>query len=119
MIRALPRSTRTYTLFPYTTLFRSGMPASGAHDLNEVAPGLMLSSSNPILYLDGRKNPTKPKLLAVGEDERVTGGIHSNRWPNKATEDFVMRSEEHKSELQSLMRISYAVFRLKKHNQVQ
>ncbi|HYI45334.1 MAG TPA: hypothetical protein VE174_07740 [Actinomycetota bacterium] len=71
-----------------------GMPASGAHDLNEVAPGLMLSSSNPILYLDGRKNPTKPKLLAVGEDERVTGGIHSNRWPNKATEDFVLFSSE-------------------------
>jgi LVIVD repeat-containing protein len=71
-----------------------GMPATGAHDLNEVAPGLMLSSSRPIVYLDARKDPTHPKLLAVGDDKKVTGGIHSNRWPNQATDDIVLFSSE-------------------------
>ena len=71
-----------------------GMPATGAHDLNEVAPGLVLSSSRPIVYLDARKNPAKPSLVAVGDDDRITGGIHSNRWPNQAKDDFVMFSSE-------------------------
>ena len=70
------------------------MPAGGAHDLNEVARGRMLSSSRPIVYLDGRKDPRHPKLLAVGEDDKVTGGIHSNRWPNKAKDDLVLFSSE-------------------------
>ena len=71
-----------------------GMPATGAHDLNEVAPGLVLSSSRPIVFLDARKTPTKPSLLAVGDDDKITGGIHSNRWPNLATDDIVMFSSE-------------------------
>jgi hypothetical protein len=71
-----------------------GMPVDGAHDLNEVAPGRMLSSSRPIVYLDGRKDPTHPKLLAVGDDDKITGGIHSNRWPNKAKDDLVLFSSE-------------------------
>src|SRR3546814_1354356 len=74
MIRRPPRSTRTDTLFPYTTLFRSSAWISGA------APG------------DGRS---------------VTGTTP------------LARSEEHTSELQSLMRISYAVFCLKKKKETQ
>ena len=71
-----------------------GMPATGAHDVNEVGPGLVLTSSNPIMLLDARKDPAKPKLLAVGQDERVTGGIHSNGWPNDATDKMFLMSSE-------------------------
>ncbi len=71
-----------------------GMPATSAHHMREVSPGMVLTASNPIIYLDARKDPTKPKLLAVGKDERVTGGIHSNQWPNNASERFVMFSSE-------------------------
>jgi hypothetical protein len=71
-----------------------GMPADGAHDVNEVAPGMVLTSSRPVIYLDGTKNPAKPKLIAVGDDDRITGGIHSNQWPNNAKDDFVMFSSE-------------------------
>ena len=71
-----------------------GMPASSAHDVNEVSPGVVLTSSNPIMLLDARKDPTKPKLVAVGEDERVTGGIHSNQWPNNGMDDWALFSSE-------------------------
>src|SRR3546814_1059010 len=81
MIRRPPRSTRTDTLFPYTTLFRS--------------PGRRRSSAGA-----GRPAP--------GGDAARPGG----RDPGGAV--VPRRSEEHTSELQSLMRISYAVFCLKK-----
>src|SRR3546814_5960278 len=85
MIRRPPRSTRTDTLFPYTTLFRS------RRTIGEVA-----------------ERPTQDEAQrqcagAVPEPER--GGDDRRRH---------QRSEEHTSELQSLMRISYAVFCLKK-----
>src|SRR3546814_1037242 len=88
MIRRPPRSTRTDTLFPYTTLFRSAQWAE------EHA---------------GRA----PRLREFHEEEMRRPPRHpSEGWglvePDKA------RSEEHTSELQSLMRISYAVFCLKK-----
>src|SRR3546814_1528261 len=95
MIRRPPRSTRTDTLFPYTTLFRSVEPYSVVADpdnieLNRAAIGYMK---------DGRG-------ITVGR-QRI---IHDKaRWVGN-----VGRSEEHTSELQSLMRISYAVFCLKK-----
>src|SRR3546814_2787743 len=78
MIRRPPRSTRTDTLFPYTTLFRSPWLPNSAVAAIPAAP-------------PGRLN----KLALVTENDSV-------------------RSEEHTSELQSLMRISYAVFCLKK-----
>src|SRR3546814_12610932 len=81
MIRRPPRSTRTDTLFPYTTLFRSGEPAVRQHHRIE------------LVAVDDQQ------LLAVG------GFMHR-------------RSEEHTSELQSLMRISYAVFCLKKKTHI-
>src|SRR3546814_6108063 len=83
MIRRPPRSTRTDTLFPYTTLFRS----------DQFAPGLRqeLVPLQALHRLDRAQDPQPAKpVLALG------------------------RSEEHTSELQSLMRISYAVFCLKK-----
>src|SRR3546814_2165762 len=93
MIRRPPRSTRTDTLFPYTTLFRS---QAGKHSLFDQA-----------LMVDGRhqigKNTVELLLLAFGH------GATSD-----SVDDCRTRSEEHTSELQSLMRISYAVFCLKK-----
>src|SRR3546814_10321400 len=86
MIRRTPRSTRTDTLFPYTTLFRSKAMRNDCHGLN----GVIHHSAPPIS--EARKMPpTKPSTVFE-------------------------RSEEHTSELQSLMRISYAVFCLKKKN---
>src|SRR3546814_2370345 len=85
MIRRPPRSTRTDTLLPYTTLFRSPWAAAWRKDI----------------CWDGRC-----------------------RWPSSNSAGFAAticdggRSEEHTSELQSLMRISYAVFCLKKKNNI-
>src|SRR3546814_6826701 len=81
MIRRPPRSTRTDTLFPYTTLFRS-------------SPGC--------------RSPTP---LSTSRSDSPTASTWS---PRRSTPCWRRRSEEHTSELQSLMRISYAVFCLKK-----
>lgn len=67
---------------------------SDSHDVNEVAPGIVLTSSRPIALLDARHNPTKPKLLALGDDKQVTRLVHSNRWPNRGTDDIVLFSSE-------------------------
>src|SRR3546814_4165244 len=93
MIRRPPRSTRTDTLFPYTTLFRS---AAGVEDAFRVE-----------CFLDARRQGHQPGL---GRLEHRHPGAHVGA---RADERGV-RSEEHTSELQSLMRISYAVFCLKK-----
>src|SRR3546814_13068985 len=88
MIRRPPRSTRTDTLFPYTTLFRSALLSAGTKALDELARNADL----------------------VGRDPRMRGVNIGDRVKSLA------RSEEHTSEFQSLMRISYAVFCLKKKN---
>src|SRR3546814_7549094 len=91
MIRRPPRSTRTDTLFPYTTLFRSHAEVRG--DASARRPRHAAA-----LFADARC--LEPLGAAVGS-------------PFEHRE-FGLRSEEHTSELQSLMRISYAVFCLKK-----
>src|SRR3546814_6598233 len=99
MIRRPPRSTRTDTLFPYTTLFRS-------------------------VYLrSGRAGPSVEKILRLCNFQsalwfqkcRFRQGT-SIQWRKMriCSDRHCLRSEEHTSELQSLMRISYAVFCLKK-----
>src|SRR3546814_1603747 len=92
MIRRPPRSTRTDTLFPYTTLFRSpAVVEQGSADRGEVCTD------------DGEDEQLVPEdVAAVALAVQTAGG------------DSGVRSEEHTSELQSLMRISYAVFCLKK-----
>src|SRR3546814_3626087 len=115
MIRQPPRSTRTDTLFPYTTLFRS-LASLLAIGLTGLAVALIVprvvperSSSGPV---DPEVNPEEiVHLHAVG----VNPG---DGLPYLATHTGVLtyRSEEHTSELQSLMRISYAVFCLQKKN---
>src|SRR3546814_2888689 len=88
MIRLPPRSTRTDTLFPYTTLFRSLLRRGTVRGRS---PHHLLA-----VLVGARQHPRVIAGLAVPARERVH------------------RSEEHTSELQSLMSISYAVFCLKK-----
>src|SRR3546814_20225871 len=96
MIRRHPRSTRTDTLFPYTTLFRSVV-------------GLR----------QGARPSAHPQQLAhvIGEEPLELGAVGrgiQHRARVRVVQPAEERSEEHTSELQSLMRISYAVFCLKK-----
>src|SRR3546814_3909963 len=93
MMRRPPRSTRTDTLFPYTTLFRS-VPYDGGSSYYRSE---VYTSPAPVYY-GGGSYYSAPR------------GYYAPRYYQPA------RSEEHTSELQSLMRISYAVFCLKKKN---
>src|SRR3546814_7162007 len=91
MILRPPRSTRTDTLFPYTTLFRS----------------LGQGAENKVVYFMSIDKAKFRKPIVPGDVVHIHVTKLQNRGP-------VWRSEEHTSELQSLMRISYAVFCLKK-----
>src|SRR3546814_4628020 len=94
MIRRPPRSTRTDTLFPYTTLFRSHHPLALRHRRDAA----------------GRAIPAQEQ----GEGDAGAARPHLRSGTRTRPERTGGRSEEHTSELQSLMRISYAVFCLKK-----
>src|SRR3546814_18914171 len=87
MIRRPPRSTRTDTLFPYTTLVRSPRPGT------------------PCLRPDAQNSETRARVCRSRSGPRFRDQMRAHQ---------ASRSEEHTSELQSLMRISYAVFCLKK-----
>src|SRR3546814_1631738 len=104
MIRRPPKSTRTDTLFPYTTLFRSL-----AIRLRQSADPVPLQAA-----VKRRARQVRDHVLQRDEDviERQPG-LHPERHDRGF---FHRRSEEHTSELQSLMRISYAVFCLTKKN---
>src|SRR3546814_2538719 len=104
MIRRPPRSTRTDTLFPYTTLFRSASPLPQG---TCVSPQIQWGSKGYIFYGVVAADPIASRLAP-------TGGVMVCM--NSVVIRDPMRSEEHTSELQSLMRTSYAVFCLKKHN---
>src|SRR3546814_1668009 len=95
MIRRPPRSTRTDTLFPYTTLCRSARRMGASGDEEEVS-------------LEGVQHGDRLRVRP-GDKVPVDGEVLDGR---SAVDES--RSEEHTSELQSLMRISYAVFCLKK-----
>src|SRR3546814_1364935 len=111
MRRRHPRSTRTDTLFPYTTLFRSrGFKESVYKWLCVVQLLLGEIPERSIFRQAGLRNALKP-YLQITKAVRV-GDLAS--FLNAVEQHKVCRSEEHTSELQSLMRISYAVFCLKK-----
>src|SRR3546814_10443007 len=100
MIRLPPRSTRTYTLFPYTTLFRSPPDPQ--------VPRRPRRSEAPAHAWTAR---------VVRDDRRALHGRDAAPGAERSAAHVRLgtgRSEEHTSELQSLMRISYAVFCLKK-----
>ena len=66
-----------------------GAPAGQTHDVTEVARGIVLTSSQPLLLLDARKNAAKPKILAIGanDDGRF---IHGNLWPRRMKDKFLL-----------------------------
>src|SRR3546814_2709294 len=100
MIRRPPISTRTDTLFPYTTLFRSAR--FQAYSAKPASTNCCAKSATELLHSSGAteySSQSRSHILA-----------RSDSWS---------RSEEHTSELQSLMRISYAVFCLKKKKKTQ
>src|SRR3546814_6869232 len=111
MIRRPPRSTRTATLFPYTTLFRSERrvavlraqcdAAQRADELVEHRLRLGLGRLDEHRAVDDEREIDRHRVIALVD---------------QPLGDVERRSEEHTSELQSLMRISYAVFCLKKKN---
>src|SRR3546814_3449839 len=109
MIRRPPRATRTDTLFPYTTRFRSAQPLfqgqrGQRHSVDLGRPGLgddRVAHRCPVGWRMRAWSPRAMKPVLQFGDAWMTC------WCEK-------RSEEHTSELQSLMRISYAVFCLKK-----
>src|SRR3546814_10899649 len=102
MVLRPPRSTRTDTLFPYTTLFRSvGMPLP----------------SGGLWFAKGQRVQPEPLLEALLKLPGVYCKARSAAFLRRNAAGLWVvfdRSEEHTSELQSLMRISYAVFCLKK-----
>src|SRR3546814_8473310 len=115
MLRRPPRSTRTDTLFPYTTLFRShdkGLP--GHSDADVVLHALTDALLGTIAAGDIGTHfpPSDPQWKGAASDQFLdhAAALIAERG------GIVDRSEEHTSELQSLMRISYAVFCLKKKN---
>lgn len=67
-------------------------PGNNGHDVTEVAPGIVLTSTNPMMLLDARKDPTNPKLLATSED--MPAFVHSNLWPNNGKDDFALSTGE-------------------------
>src|SRR3546814_5232656 len=114
MIRRPPRSTRTDTLFPYTTLFRSRLlgPVQGGEDHADHArqhqAGVQHDAPVAIGIEDGSAGA---QHLLRQLDDQVAAEQQQRA---RARYRYPVRSEEHTSELQSLMRISYAVFCLKK-----
>src|SRR3546814_5940737 len=143
MLRRPPRSTRTDTLFPYTTLFRSCQPvpislllaSSGLPNVRDSTLSLQLA------YVTDMSLDMIPRTLFSSEHEDFRASLRrfledecvpqNERWEEQQFVDraawlragelgflcVTMRSEEHTSELQSLMRISYAVFCLQKKKQ--
>src|SRR3546814_8749089 len=106
MIRRPPRSTRTDTLFPFTTLFRSDRPWTG---WRTTSPPVSSSTTPMPRAVAAAARASRSEGIAFHAPYAHSGaGLH--RFPPGR------RSEEHTSELQSLMRISYAVFCLNNNN---
>src|SRR3546814_3152084 len=118
MIRRPPRSTRTDTLFPYTTLFRSVIAPWREWDLTSRTKLIAFAEQHQIPIAKDKRGEAPFSVDANLLHISAEGKVLEDPW--QAPEEYVfsrsVRSEEHTSELQSLMRISYAVFCLKKKN---
>src|SRR3546814_9118604 len=127
MIRRPPRSTRTDTLFPYPTLFRSAQSSAGSAGASAqsatVASGFADDAGVSATVAQGTLLQAKTIAASLLPSDFSQDGLF---WTNGFTgnqsnpppinDDYTSRSEEHTSELQSLMRKSYAVFCWKKKN---
>src|SRR3546814_6455005 len=120
MIRRPPKSTRTDTLCPYPTLFRSllahsvGSGGNGTRSIPLFDAQFLLAATRLFNQLAERND--RREFLEL--DEWLWPGIQERDLElTTSLDDLTFRSEEHTSELQSLMRISYAVFCLKKKKQ--
>src|SRR3546814_8341355 len=113
MLRRPPRSTRTDTLFPYTTLFRSILTTDVGDAVLDVSGELTVAQADiaGLADFNGAGEQLAVLDLTAADARLATTGF--------MTLGNVTRSEEHTSELQSLMRISYAVFFLKKKTNTQ
>src|SRR3546814_2077883 len=120
MLLLPPRSTRTDTPFPYTTLFRCPRPCGRTHGdqrlQRRLEVGLQRGQTRRLvlrrlLLLDRLQHAAQAKNAVEPRGRRLGAGLQLGH-----EVDDLLRSEEHTSELQSLMRISYAVFCLKKKN---
>src|SRR3546814_5200625 len=114
MIRRPPRSTRTDTLFPYTTLFRSHARHTGHGSQHS---SRLWSTSRAGNDPTDRANFEDYRQCSPDRDDQLAGDLYRRKFGQPETKrehSSSERSEEHTSELQSLMRISYAVFCLKK-----
>src|SRR3546814_3833691 len=123
MIRRPPRSTRTDTLFPYTTLFRSALDRSPCGSSSGTGSAIAANLAVVGIGTETDGSIICPSAVAALVGIKPTVGLVSRDGiiPISRSQDTagpmarsVARSEEHTSELQSLMRISYAVFCLKK-----
>jgi hypothetical protein len=68
-------------------------PNNSGHDVTEFAPGLVMTSTNPIMILDARKDPVHPKVLATAPPT-FEGFVHSSLWPNQGTDRFAISGGE-------------------------
>src|SRR3546814_5562978 len=136
MIRRPPRSPRTDTLFPYTTLFRSPPRLRLRTDDGRAGPpgrpprecrGKGEGACRPMGRRQAEPRGDRPRYGSAGGEAWAFGssqggalpaGRRRSARPRPAAVRREARSEEHTSELQSLMRISYAVFCLKKKNNI-
>src|SRR3546814_1784344 len=112
MIRRPPRSTRTDTLFPYTTLFRA------PDDAKVDAKNASKEPSFPLSFGPAQKSLSAAVESVADVGSRAVGASTKAVYTVPSNSTLMGRSEEHTSELQSLMRISYAVFCLKKKNKI-
>src|SRR3546814_5990906 len=130
MVRRPPRSTRTDTLFPSTTLFRSTAPAGDdarfrCADRGIGQPTARHAARAGARHLRARAERSwagadrcacRPRARVVRKAQAAAGRRRHSGAGTARAGSVVARSEEHTSELQLLMRISYAVFCLKKKN---
>src|SRR3546814_2879880 len=117
MLRRPPRSPRTDTLFPITTLFRSPWPGASGSAARAGSDGGMKTENR--LVSSGRKRMKFRAIIAAACTVlaiSIAGPVLARDGGGQTVTKNFERSEEHTSELQSLMRTSYAVFCLKKQN---
>src|SRR3546814_4670400 len=116
MSRRPPRSTRTDTLFPYATLCRSDWRTERRFGKLEAL--LAVADKDTSLIVSGTGDVIEPEdgLVAIGSGGPFALSAARALLAHTGLDAKAVRSEEHTSELQSLMRISYAVFCLKKKN---